>query len=110
MCYTVTTNQQFMQYPHISIGYHNMFISNTSDAKLLGLVTTNSLCWTDHITQVTPKLCKVCYVLRCIRLFMSQDTLKSVYYPYFHSLITYGIIFWGNSSKFSCLVTSKEGK
>jgi hypothetical protein len=34
---------------------------------------------------------------------MSQDTLKSVYYPYFHSLINYGIIFLGNSSVFmSC--------
>jgi len=82
----------------MSIGYNNMFISNTSKTKLLGLVTANSLSWTDHITQLTPKLCKICYVLRCIRLFMSQDTLKSVYYPYFHSLIRYRIIFWGNCS------------
>jgi hypothetical protein len=87
----------------ISIGYNNMFISNTSNTKLLGLVITDSLSWSDHITQLTPKLCKACYVLRCIRLFMSQETLKSVYYPYSHSLISYGIIFWSNSSVFmSC--------
>ena len=79
----------------ISIGYNNMFISNT---KFLGIVITNSLSWKDHITQLTPKLCKACYVLRCIRPFISQDTLKSVYYSYFHSLISYRIIFWGNSS------------
>jgi hypothetical protein len=29
---------------------------------------------------------------------MCQENLKSVYYSYFHSLITYGIICWGNSS------------
>jgi len=29
---------------------------------------------------------------------MTQNTLKSVYYPYFHSLISYRIIYWGNSS------------
>jgi len=29
---------------------------------------------------------------------MSQDALKSVYYYYFHSLIIYEIIFWGNCS------------
>jgi hypothetical protein len=37
-------------------------------------------------------------ILRCIRPFMSQDVLKSIYYSYLNSLITYGIIFWGNSS------------
>jgi hypothetical protein len=82
----------------ISIGCNNMFISNTTITKFLGLVITNSLSWKDHITQLIPKLSKACYVLRCIRPFMSQDALKSVYYSYFHSIITYRIIFWGNSS------------
>jgi len=82
----------------ISIDFNDTFISNTSNTKFLGLVITNSLSWKDHITQLTPKLSKACYVLRCIRPFMSQDALKSVYYSYFHALITYGIIFWGNSS------------
>jgi len=57
----------------ISIGYNNMFISNTSNTKFLGLVITNSLSWKDHMTQLTPKLCKACYVLRlldclCLRI------------------------------------------
>ena len=81
----------------ISIGYNNAFISNTSYTKFLGLVTANSVSWKDHITQLIPKLGKACYVLRCIGPFMSQDAFKSVYYSYFHSLITYGIIFWGTS-------------
>jgi hypothetical protein len=29
---------------------------------------------------------------------MSQETLKMVYYAYFHSIVNYGLIFWGNSS------------
>jgi hypothetical protein len=28
---------------------------------------------------------------------MSQETLIMVYYAYFHSLMSFGIIFWGNS-------------
>jgi len=75
-----------------------MFTANTSNTKFLGLVITNSLSWKDHITQLTPKLCKTWYVLTCIRPFMSQDTMKSVYYSYFHSPVSYGIIFWCNSS------------
>ena len=30
-------------------------------------------------------------------LLMSEDTLKIICYSYVHSIITYGIIFWGNS-------------
>jgi len=43
--------------------------------------------------SAVPKLSKARYVLRCIKQFKSQDALKSIYYSYFHSLITYGIIF-----------------
>jgi hypothetical protein len=28
---------------------------------------------------------------------MSRDVLIMIYYAYFHSILTYGIIFWGNS-------------
>ena len=82
----------------ISISYNNTSIFNTSNTKFLGLVTANSLSWKDHIIQIIPKLSKACYVLRSIRLFMCQDALKAVHHSYFHSLISYGIIFWGNSS------------
>jgi len=81
----------------ISISYNNVFISNTLNTEFLGFVIANSLSWKDHITQLIPKLSKACYVLRCIRPFMSQDALTSVYHSYFHSLISYEIIFWGNS-------------
>jgi len=94
----------------ISIGYNNMLISNTSNKKFLGFVITNSLSWKDHITQLTPKLCKVRCVLTCIRPFMSQDTLKSVYYSYFHSPTSYGIIFWCNSSDSLHVFDFKRGQ
>jgi len=71
----------------MSIGYNNMFTSNTLNTKSVGLVITNFLSWKDHITQLTPKLFKACYVVRCIRPYMSQDTLQSVCYSYFHSLV-----------------------
>jgi len=82
----------------ISISYNNTSILNTSNMKFLGLVIANSLSWKDHITQLISKLSKACYVLRSIRPLMSQDALKAVCYSYFYSLISYGIIFWGNSS------------
>jgi hypothetical protein len=29
---------------------------------------------------------------------MTMDTLKLVYFAYFHSVLSYGLIFWGNST------------
>jgi len=82
----------------ISISYNNTLISKTSNTKFLGLLIADSLSWKDHIIQLIPKLSKACYILRCIRPFMSLEALKSVYHSYFHSFLSYGIIFWGNSS------------
>ena len=35
--------------------------------------------------------------MRVVKPFLSQDSLKMVYYSHFHSIMTYGLIFWGNS-------------
>ena len=44
------------------------------------------------------KLSSACYALRNIRPLLSQATLKTIYYASIHSLISYGIICWGNSA------------
>jgi hypothetical protein len=43
-------------------------------------------------------LSAACYALRPFKPYMSQEVLKMVYYAYFHSDMSYGIIFWGNST------------
>jgi hypothetical protein len=43
------------------------------------------------------KLC--CYVIRTIRPYVSQNTLKIIYYSYFHSVMNYGLLFWGSSTE-----------
>jgi hypothetical protein len=76
----------------------NKIISNTSNLKFLGIIMDNILSWKNHIDMITPKLSHTCFVARVIKQFLSRDTLKMIYYEYFHSIMTYGIIFWGNSS------------
>jgi hypothetical protein len=80
------------------IGYNNSFISCSTSTKFLGLVTENTLSWKAHIDHLLPKLCMACYSFRTIKPFICQENLKSICYSYFHSLMTYGIIFWGNST------------
>jgi hypothetical protein len=48
--------------------------------------------------QLVPKLSGACYAIRSMLHISNTYTLRSVYFAYFHSIMKYGIIFWGNSS------------
>jgi hypothetical protein len=72
-------------------------IININSIKFLGLNIDTTLSWKDHITELSSRLNKACYALRAIKPFMSTDVMKSFYYAYVHSILAYGIIFWGSS-------------
>jgi hypothetical protein len=44
-----------------------------------------------------------CYLIRITKPYLSISTLKMIYDSLFHSIISYGIIFWGNSSHSSVI-------
>jgi hypothetical protein len=58
----------------------------------------DALTWKNHIDLLIKKLSKACYVIRNMKPYMSTSALKAIYHAFFHSLMSYGIIFWGNSS------------
>jgi len=73
-------------------------VEETKITKFLGLDIGSSLSWKNHIDQMMIRLSRACYAIRCIKHFMSQDTLRTIYFSYFHSILSYSIIFWGNSA------------
>jgi hypothetical protein len=46
--------------------------------------------------MITSKLNQAWYIVRVVKPFLSLDTLKKMYYAYFHSIMTCRLIFWGN--------------
>jgi hypothetical protein len=82
----------------IKIAYKNNHIADSCHIKFLGIHITNTLSWKIHINQLIPKLSSACYAIRAIKPYVELKTLLMVYYAYFHSVMCYGIIFWGNSS------------
>jgi hypothetical protein len=65
--------------------------------KSLGLQIDNHIKWKNHIDLMFPKLSRACYAIRLMPHISNTDTLKSIYFAYFHSIMKYGIIFGGNS-------------
>ena len=75
----------------------NSLIVNINGTKFLGLIIDSTLSWGEHIIHLTPRLNKACHAVRTIKPFMSPNVLKTVYFSYFHSVMSYGVIFLGNS-------------
>ena len=99
--YNKTTFLQFLTKINkeikIQIIASNSIITNINSTKLLGLILDSTLSWNDHIIALTSKLNKACYAIRAVKSCMSPDVLRTIYFSYVHSIISYGIIFWGNS-------------
>jgi len=68
-----------------------------NETKFQGLYINNNLSWKTHIESIKNNLRSACYVMRLVKPYVTANTLKVIYYFYFHSIMTYGLIFWGNS-------------
>jgi hypothetical protein len=82
---------------HFDIMHGNKKIANVYTTKFLGLTLDNALSWRTDIDVIIPKLSSASFAMRVVMPFLFQDSLKMVYYSYFHSVMTCGLIFWGNS-------------
>ena len=72
------------------------YVKNSSHTKFLSLIIDDSLSWKAHVDQMMSKLNIACFVIWTIQAIMSNEILRMVYFTYVHSIMSYGIIFWGN--------------
>jgi hypothetical protein len=63
----------------------------------LGIID-ETLFWNQHIEQIATKLCSACYTLINLKHIVPQSTLRTIYYAYIHSILSYDIILGGRSS------------
>jgi hypothetical protein len=73
------------------------------ETKFLGLYIDNRLSWSSHINHLRGKLSSSIFAIRKIREISGFEASKMVYFSYFHSILSYGIEFWGNSKDVSIL-------
>ena len=55
-------------------------IRNVYSTKFFGLMLDNTHSWKNHIDTILHKLCSASFALRVVKPFLSQDSLKMVYY------------------------------
>lgn len=71
------------------------FINQT---VFLGITLDEKLQWGPHITSLAGRLSSAAYAVRKIRQLTDVDTARLVYFSYFHSIMSYGILLWGRAA------------
>jgi hypothetical protein len=79
------------------IGHKDNSVVRTPTIKFLGLIIDDTLTWKHYIDYITGKLNAACFAIKTVNSLLSMESLKIIYFAYVHSLLTYGVIFWGNS-------------
>jgi len=83
---------------NVNISHKTIQISNVYHTNFLGLTLDSILSWKPHIDQLISKLNSACYVIRSLKSLIPLETLRMIYFCSVHTIISSGIIFWGNSS------------
>ena len=97
-------------YSTVYIGYKEKYIEETVNTKFLGLQIDNHINWKNHKEKVIPKLSEARNAIRSMVDISNTNTFKSIYYVYFHSIIKYGMIFWGGYSSNSGKIFTLQKK
>ena len=83
-------------YSTFHISYKKEYIEDTLNTVSLGLQTDNHINWKNDTEETILKLSGANYATRLMVHISNKNTLKSIYYAYFHSITEYGKIVWCN--------------
>jgi Reverse transcriptase (RNA-dependent DNA polymerase) len=78
--------------------------------KFLGIYIDPSLSFKYHISTVNAKISKALYFLRSAKNFLSECSLKALYYAIVHCHLVYGIQIWGCTSSSNLKDLEKKQK
>lgn len=79
------------------IRINDELVKRVEYCKYLGVIFDFNLRWNKHIEYVIKKTKYLTFVLYKLSKFMQSDTLRLIYYAFFHSIISYGNIAWGGA-------------
>lgn len=81
----------------LSVSKAGTEIEEVSSANFLGVKIDSHLNWKSHIDQLNKKISSGCYALSILSGACSETVVKTAYYGSVYPLLTYGVIYWGNS-------------
>jgi len=77
------------------VTFHKMTVDYTAEIKFLGIQIMDALRWHSHIQSLPSKLCKVVFMIKSLKEVWSLNLIQNIYFTKFHSILWFGILFWG---------------
>ena len=70
----------------------------SESAIFLGLTIDSKFQWNTHLEAPADKLSSAAFAIKKVRQMTDVETARLVYYSYFHSILSYGMLLWGSAS------------
>ncbi|KAL1447442.1 hypothetical protein WDU94_006619 [Cyamophila willieti] len=87
----------------------SLTVHPTQEVKFLGLTVDSSFNWKSHVGSIKGKLSSAIFAIGSIRKNVDPSPALLAYFSYFHSILSYGLIYWGfSSSAHSILLLQKR--
>jgi len=88
-----------LQDPSKLISIPNINAKSTVPAvKFLGIFIDPALNFKYHVEKMTKKLATALFFMRNAKHFLNMESMRSLYYSIFHSVVVYGIHVWSSTA------------
>jgi hypothetical protein len=77
------------------VTFNKMNVDYTAEIKFLGIQIMDTLKWHSHVQLLAGKLSKVAFMIKSLKEVLSPNLIRNIYFTKFHSLLHFGILFWG---------------
>lgn len=87
-----------VKYAEVKLNIDKENLDFVDSTLFLGITIDSKLHWGSHISYLANKLSSAAYAVKRVREITDIETARLVYFSYFHSVMSYGILLWGCAS------------
>ena len=88
-------------YERFTLKLHHSKLFESQKIKYLGLILDNKLDWKGQIAELTKKLSRAIGLIHKMKGLCPISVLRSLYHSLFNSHLSYGLVVWGNASRWN---------
>uniref|UniRef100_A0A2A4JUV6 Reverse transcriptase domain-containing protein n=1 Tax=Heliothis virescens TaxID=7102 RepID=A0A2A4JUV6_HELVI len=94
--------------PNFNIIYQGTSLNTVDTTKFLGIIIDRNLNWKTHTEELTKRVSSSAYALYKLSAIIDTDALITAYHGIVHSVLRFGVIFWGNSTNKEIVFKSQK--